>query len=476
MRRGNGRIGGIGRTEAEPNRNQRAAENERRKTRLHMHERSLVRRAGRTKVTGMSALPLRRDAAPADPSPSVVRPLAAPSSIAAPLPATDAAALARLTALFASTAADHDRDGGFPRANFIELQSRGLIGLVVPRALGGGGADLATARRVIAAVAQGEPATALILTMTWLQLQGLGRRDGRWPAALRERVQRDAVERGALINSLRVEPDLGSPARGGLPATVARRVDGGWRLSGHKLYTTGIEGLSWLAVWGRTDEAAPRVGTFLVPRAAAGVRVIASWDHLGLRASGSHEVVFEDVALPLDHAVDLRAPADWAADAGGPADVAAHALQQAWMTVLLGALYDGVARAACDWLVDFLNRRAPGSLGAPLASLARVQEHVGEIEALLHVNRVLLDRAAADVDAGRPPGAIDSGLLKHTVTTQAIRAVEAALKLTGNHGLSRRNPLERHHRDVLCGRVHTPQDDAVLAAAGRRALQAREPA
>ncbi len=62
------------------------------------------------------------------------------------------------------------------------------------------------------------------------------------------------------------------------------------------------------------------------------------------------------------------------------------------------------------------------------------------------------------------------------MTTQAIRAVEAALKLTGNHGLSRRNPLERHHRDVLCGRVHTPQDDAVLAAAGRRALQAREPA
>lgn len=427
----------------------------------------------------MSALPLRRDAVPANPSPapSAIRSPSAPSSVAAvPLPATDAASLARLTALFAGTAADHDRDGGFPRANFIELQSRGLIGLVVPRALGGGGADLATARRVIAAVAQGEPATALILTMTWLQLQGLGRRDGRWPAALRERVQRDAVERGTLINSLRVEPDLGSPARGGLPATVARRAGDGWRLSGHKLYTTGIEGLGWLAVWGRTDEAAPRVGTFLVPRDAAGVRVIASWDHLGLRASGSHEVVFEDVAIPLDHAVDLRAPADWAADAGGPADIAAHALQQAWMTVLLGALYDGVARAARDWLVDFLSRRAPGSLGAPLASLARVQERVGEIEALLHVNRVLLDRAAQDVDAGRPPAAIDSGLLKHTVTTQAIDVVELALKLTGNHGLSRHNPLERHHRDVLCGRVHTPQDDAVLVAAGRRALQAREAA
>lgn len=56
------------------------------------------------------------------------------------------------------------------------------------------------------------------------------------------------------------------------------------------------------------------------------------------------------------------------------------------------------------------------------------------------------------------------------VTTQAIRAVEIALQLSGNHGLSRRNPLQRHHRDVLCSRIHTPQNDAVLVAAGRRAL------
>ena len=120
-----------------------------------------------------------------------------------------------------------------------------------------------------------------------------------------------------------------------------------------------------------------------MPRSAPGIRVVASWDHLGLRASGSHEVLFEDVAIPLDHAVDLRAPAEWAPDAGSQTDIDAHATQQAWMVVLLGTLYDAVARAARDWLVGFLNRRAPSALGAPLASLPRVQEHVGEIEALL---------------------------------------------------------------------------------------------
>ncbi|MDM0065504.1 acyl-CoA dehydrogenase family protein [Variovorax sp. J31P207] len=387
-------------------------------------------------------------------------------------PHEDAALLARLSARFAETAADHDRDGSFPRDNFAALHAHGLIAWVAPRVHGGGGASLDAARRVLAAVAYGEPATALILTMTWLQHHAIGRSDSRWPAHLRERVLRDAVRDGALINALRVEPALGSPARGGLPATTARRDGDQWKLGGHKLYTTGIEGLRWLSVWGRTDEPSPRVGVFLVPRDAPGVRVVASWDHLGLRASGSHEVIFEDVAIPLDHAVDLRAPAEWAPDAGSQTDVDAHATQQAWMVVLLGTLYDAVARAARDWLLGFLNQRAPSGLGAPLASLPRVQETVGEIEALLRTNRVLLDEAAAEVDAGHAPSAADSGLLKYTVTTQAIRAVELALQSSGNHGLTRHNPLERHYRDVLCSRIHTPQNDAILVAAGKGALGA----
>ncbi|MGJ7609497.1 MULTISPECIES: acyl-CoA dehydrogenase family protein [unclassified Variovorax] len=403
----------------------------------------------------MSALPLRR----------------APATTEAPSSAkVDDTALARLTAQFTATAADHDRSGAFPRENFAALQAHGLIGLVAPAEHGGGGATLATARRVIAAVARGEPATALILTMTYLQHHALTRTDSRWPAHLRERVTRDAVERGALINALRVEPALGSPARGGLPATVAHRDGEGWKIDGHKLYTTGIEGLSWLSVWARTDEAVPRTGVFLVPRDAPGVRVIASWDHLGLRASGSHEVVFENVAIGLEHAVDLRAPADWAPDAGSQTDIDAHATQQAWMTVLLCSLYDAVAASARDWLVGFLNQRAPGSLGAPLASLPRVQEHVGEIEALLRTNRVLIDDATAAVDSGRAQASADSGLLKYTVTGNAVRVVELALQLSGNHGLTRQNPLERHYRDVLCSRIHTPQNDAILVAAGKRAL------
>ena len=61
---------------------------------------------------------------------------------------------------------------------------------------------------------------------------------------------------------------------------------------------------------------------------------------------------------------------------------------------------------------------------------------------------------------------VESNIIKLTVTNNAVAVVEDALSLTGNHGLSRANPLERHYRDVLCGRVHTPQDDATRI--GRR--------
>jgi alkylation response protein AidB-like acyl-CoA dehydrogenase len=390
------------------------------------------------------------------------------------------ALLAPLTRAFAEGAAALDREARFPFENFALLHRHGLIAEVVPRDLGGGGAGLATARRIVGAVAAGESATALVLTMTYLQHRSLVRESTRWPEAQRRAVFESAVRDGALINALRVEPELGTPARGGLPSTVARRTASGWRLSGRKLYCTGIPALRWLSVWARTDEPEPRVGVFLVPRPDGsrdtpdrpGIRVVPNWDHLGLRASGSHEVVLEDVDLPFGNAVDIRPLHEWAPAGIGQRDNDAHIEQQAWMSVLLGTLYDAVARAGVDWLVTFLNTRVPGNLGAPLASVVRVQETVGEIAALLHVNQRLLDAAAQAADAGTPDDDIASGALKFTVTGNAIRVLELALQLSGNHGLSRNNPLERHHRDVLCSRIHTPQNDTILGAAGRRALAA----
>jgi alkylation response protein AidB-like acyl-CoA dehydrogenase len=357
---------------------------------------------------------------------------------------------------FAEGAAAHDREGSFPHENIAALRDAGLLGLSVSPEFGGAGIGLERAVQVVGAIAEGCPATALILAMQFIQQRGIARNLAVSPA-IRARLGRGAVQDGEVINALRVEPELGTPARGGLPATIARRVPGGWSLSGRKIYSTGSPALSWGLVWARTDEEAPRTGLFLLPMKAAGVQIVETWDQAGLRASGSHDVLFSGVALPEDHALELRAPDAWT-----DRDLDAVA----WNTLLVAALYTGVARAARDWLIGFLRARAPANLGKPLATLPRMQEAVGRIEALILTNERLVASAARDEGTT----AMELGLVKTVAADNAIAAVQEAVALCGNHALARSNPLERHLRDVLCARIHTPQPDAALLAAGRAAL------
>ncbi|MDO8186526.1 acyl-CoA dehydrogenase family protein [Conexibacter sp. JD483] len=387
---------------------------------------------------------------------SAAAPSAAPAAAILGDPRLDQA-LARI----AERAPEHDRDGSFPHEAFDALHALGVTALRVPAAYGGGAADLPTLVRVLERVGAADPSVGLVLVWQYVFHADLSLAGSRWPAAVRERVLRSAVEEGALINALRVEPQLGTPARGGLPDTVGREIGDGWELRGHKTYCTGIPALRWLLVWGRTDEEEPRVGQFLVETPADGYRVEQTWDHIGLRASRSDDVIFERVVLPASHAVDIRPPADW----NEPAAVASRGRA----ALFIAANYLGVALAARDWLTRYLNERTPTNLGRPLATLPRFQEAVGEIETLLETARLLVRDAASSLESG---GDASRALLaKHVATTNAIAAIEQGLKLTGNPGLTRRNPLERHHRDALTGRVHTPQSDTILTQLGAAALR-----
>jgi alkylation response protein AidB-like acyl-CoA dehydrogenase len=287
-------------------------------------------------------------------------------------------------------------------------------------------------------------------------------KEATWPAAIYAEALAESARRPVLINALRVEPELGTPARGGLPATTARRVPGGWSLTGRKIFSTGAVGLRWMMVWASTDESPARVGSFLVRSDSAGITIEPTWDHLGLRASRSDDVILAGTTVPADAIVDLAEPT--------PGPPTRDAGLMAWNALGLTALYLGVASAARDWLIGFLNERTPAALGRPLATLPRFQSAVGEIEASLTGADDLVASLAARADAGDPAAARHAGMAKLTGTRAAITAVEQAVALVGNNGLTRRYPLERHYRDVLCARVHTPQDDSIVAAAGKSAL------
>src|SRR5437764_5234203 len=144
---------------------------------------------------------------------------------------------ARLAEQIAPRAAEADREGAIPVASFDELIEAGYHTVTVPAAFGGMGASMLEFVLAQNALAHGDEAVALGMNMHLMSVANAAAR-GTWPEALFRRVMREVVEEGALLNSAAAEPEMGSPAGGGRPMTVARRCEGGWLVSGRKTFTS----------------------------------------------------------------------------------------------------------------------------------------------------------------------------------------------------------------------------------------------
>lgn len=381
------------------------------------------------------------------------------------LPAVDISdeRLARLTAELAVHAEDVDRSGRFPWEGLQAVHDAGILTAAVRAEHGGhGGLSAVDTVRVFRALGKGDPSTALIAAMTYVSHGAFA---SIWPAELYGRVLRESVQGPTPINAIRAEPELGAPARGGLPATTVRRTDVGWVLNGHKGFATGSEGLAYHLVWAVSEDEEQLIGHVVVPStdadgvATPGIRIEPTWDHLGMRGTSTHDVVYTDVHVPADHFMGV--PVGSVPNNAGPADGA-----------ILGVfgLYVGVAEAARDFFGEFARSRVPTALGRPIATTERIQTVAGEIEAHLTTAQEVLHSLAVRVDAGDTTAFGRFGLGKVIASRSAIAAVETAVAALGNPALSRHNPLERHLRDVLCSRIHPPQDDTALVGAGRIAL------
>jgi alkylation response protein AidB-like acyl-CoA dehydrogenase len=361
----------------------------------------------------------------------------------------------------AELAPEHDRSGAFPAESLRIAHEAGLLTATVGEQYGGRGAGVEESARILHSLGQGDPSVALIAAMT-LTTHARQAAQPHWPEELYARVLKESFDGPVLINHARVEPDLGSPARGGLPATRARRTADGWAVSGTKRFVTGAEGLDWFLVWATTEEPEPRVGTFLVPGGSPGIEITGRWDQLGLRASGSHDVTFRDVEVSYEHVVGIG-PSGSGAEQDNRAGAALH--------LPLAALYLGVARAAQSFFHTFAHARVPANLGHPVARTERFRRTAGEIEMLLTAAEQLVFGGAARLDAGDISYAPEQALGARVLADRhGVRAVESAVRLLGNPGLARGNPLERHFRDIQCAPVHAPQEDISLLAIGTKAL------
>ncbi|MGQ4599171.1 acyl-CoA dehydrogenase family protein [Nocardia sp. R6R-6] len=376
------------------------------------------------------------------------------------VPDTSHVALAALTAELATTAVDYDRTGNIPIAGLQAAHRGGYLTATVAARFGGPELGPFDVVRILVALGEGDPSVALIAANN-LAAHQVQAKNGQWPDELYADLVRQSARGPALVNVIRAEPELGAPARGGLPATIALRTATGWTLKGRKTFGTGGRALAHHLVWAITDETPPRVGHFIVPGDSKGVIWHDTWDHLGLRASNTHDVSYHDVAVPEGNFLEIpfqngvyRDPAA----TSGPA------------TLGHTALYVGVARAARTAFGAFARTRVPSALGRPIAETERIQAVAGEIESQIVQAETLLYGTLHRLAADEPGVAQRLPSVKVLIARAAITAVETAVAALGNAALTRSNPLERHLRDVLCVRVHPPQEDTALLAAGRASL------
>jgi alkylation response protein AidB-like acyl-CoA dehydrogenase len=365
----------------------------------------------------------------------------------------------RLAPRFAARAAAHDADGSFPVDDFADLRQAGLFGLMVPERLGGRGAGFADYAAVAYELARGNGATALVFNMHASVTGALsGVTDeladalGLPPEALAARDRYlAAAARGDWYAVAMSERGAGS--RLSQLTTSYEAVDGGYHIKGAKTFCSGAGHADAYLVAARNVADAAQVSQFLVP-AGEGLAVEPTWDALGMRATGSHDL----------H-VDVTVPAG--ALLGGVEGLALVVAQLAphWMVASYAAVYVGVARAAVDAAVEHVNARGLGSLPA-------VRARIGRADAAVAAAHLTVLEAARRVDA--EPGAAETNRwvwrAKLVAGTTAAEVAASMLEAAGTSAMRRGHPLERLYRDARAGSLQPATSDVCADWLGVEAI------
>lgn len=361
-----------------------------------------------------------------------------------------------LAADIATRATEADQAGALPAADVQALRQAGYLGLSVPREYGGLGLSLYDCVAAQLELAQGSAATALVAGMQ-LHIFGHQREVRSWDDAWFAHLCQTAAS-GGLFNSLASEPELGSPSRGGLPATTAVASEDGshWLVNGRKTWSTGGKHLTHLLVRANVDGEA---GVILLEQGLPGIDWVESWAHsLSLRASDSHDVHFRDVRVPRDHLIER-----------GPKRPSANV----WFPMIISAIYLGTAVVARNCVIQYALERVPTALGKPIATLPKIQRQIGEMDVALQAARSLLMQVAGSWHGqadGREPMLARLAAAKTMVTQTANQVTDQALQVAGGTAITSTLPLERYFRDVRAGGMQPPSGDTALEMVGRAAI------
>jgi alkylation response protein AidB-like acyl-CoA dehydrogenase len=352
-----------------------------------------------------------------------------------------------MLARFDERAPVYDRENRFFDEDWEDLQRSGYLMCCVPEEMGGSGLNLLEYSALARRLGYHSPATALATNMhvywTGVAADMMKMGDDSCRFVLEKAAQ------GEILCALHGEAGNDLPLL--LATTQAERVDGGWAISGHKIFgsLSPVWTLGGFHSMDTSDPDNPRIIHGFMPRDTEGIQVIDTWDTLGMRATQSQDTVMDRAFCP-DELVALVCPAGFAG--AGLFQVGIFA----WGLMGFASVYLGAAARAFDMSVQRAPQRTSLAMENSMAHHPEVQHQVAEMRIALDAATAMLERTCSDWAEGvaYEDWPVRLVATRAFVINQAYDIVDRALDLSGGAGAFRRSRLEQIFRDVRMGRFH----------------------
>jgi acyl-CoA dehydrogenase len=325
---------------------------------------------------------------------------------------------------------EYDKDGTWPEAIIRKAWEVGLMNSQVPEAYGGAGASSLDGCLIAEELAWGCAAIA-----TTLGANGLASA----PLLLggSEKLKKEylgrLIEAPLLASFCLTEPGAGSDVSG-MRTTAVRHGDK-WVINGSKVFITNGGYANWYTVYAKTDKDAGHRGisAFVVP-ADAGVIVEGHEDKMGLRASNTATISFDDCEIPADHLLGEEN----------------HGFKLAMMTLDrtrpgVAAMATGIPRAALELAIDYAKQRV--QFGVPIAMHEAIQFMIADMATGVEAARLLTWKSAVLLDQGRP-NTLASSHAKRFAADTAMQVTTDAVQIYGGYGFIKEYPVEKLMRDA----------------------------
>ena len=346
-----------------------------------------------------------------------------------------------------------DEDAKIPRDLIDRLFELGVMGIEIPESYGGAGASFFHAVLAVEAVSRVDPSIGVLVDVQNTLVINALVRWGNSDIKQRYLPKMAASTVGAYCLS-----EAGSGSDAFALQTRATEAGDGFRITGRKLWiTNGNEANIFLVFATINPEAGYRgITAFLVERGTPGFTVGKKEDKLGIRASSTCELLFEDCLVPRDRVLG---------DIGKGYKVAIETLNEG--RIGIGAQMIGLAQGALDHSIKYTKERK--QFGKPIADFQGVQFQLARMAVDVESARLMVYNAARLRDAGLP-FLHEAAMCKILSSEVAERVTSTAVNLYGGYGFVRDYPVEKLFRDAKIGQIYEGTSNMQLATIAKHLL------